>query len=356
MDTLFKKIFDSAPDAMIVVNQEGEITISNDQAKRIFGYENDNLDGVLVESLIPHRHNKIHKLHRENYNHHPHLREMGKGLELSAKRKDGSEFFVEISLSPVSINDELFVAAAIRDVTEKREMLRQLKQQQDLSTAQNNRLLNFAYIVSHNLRSHSVNLGIMLSFFENAGTLKEKEEIMAHLKAISFGLSDTIKHLNDVASTQIDVNVNRELVNLKSYITKTEEILSGEIQAKEGLIINNVPEEINFFYNPAYLESILLNFVSNAIKYSHPNRNPLVSLNSYKEGERVILEIQDNGLGIDLEKHGKNLFGLNKTFHGNRGARGVGLFISKNQIEALGGNIQVQSKVGTGTTFKISLT
>jgi signal transduction histidine kinase len=192
-------------------------------------------------------------------------------------------------------------------------------------------------------------------FFENAATLKEKEEIIAHLKAISHGLSDTIKHLNEVASMQTDINVNREAVNLRSYIAKTEEILKGEIQAKEGLVINNVAEEMNFMYNPAYLESILLNFISNAIKYSHPNRNPLVSLNSYSEVGRIVLEIQDNGLGIDLKKNGKQLFGLNKTFHGNEDARGIGLFISKNQGEALGGKIQVQSEVGIGTTFKIFL-
>lgn len=162
--------------------------------------------------------------------------------------------------------------------------------------------------------------------------------------------------LNEVASMQTDINTNKETINLKSYITKTEEILVAEINAKGARIINNVPSELNFSYNPAYMESILLNFISNSIKYSHPHRKPVVTLNAYKEGGRVVLEISDNGLGIDLKKYGKQLFNLHKTFHDNPDARGVGLFITKNQVETLGGKIDVQSDVGKGTTFKILLT
>jgi signal transduction histidine kinase len=280
---------------------------------------------------------------------------MGKNLELLAKRKDGTEFYTEVSLSPVIIQDKLFVSAAIRDVSEKKEMLHQLRTQQTFCAAQNNRLLNFAYIVSHNMSSHAGNLGIMLSFFENASSLKERKEILTHLKAISFGLSDTIKHLNEIASMQVETNANREKVNLKEYILKTKEILIGDINAKNAIIINDVSEEINFYYNPAYLESILLNFISNGIKYCHPDRKPIIILNAYKEGERLVLEISDNGLGIDLKNYGSKLFGLHQTFHGNKDAHGIGLFITKNQIEALGGKVEVQSEVGKGTTFKIFL-
>ena len=235
-------------------------------------------------------------------------------------------------------------------------MLKQLRDQQLFYSAQNSRLLNFAYIVSHNLRSHAGNLGIMLDFFEKATTLTEKKEIMIHLKAISYGLGDTIKHLNEVVSMQTDINANKAIINLRNYITKTEEILSGEINAKGGTVINAVSSEINFSYNPAYMESILLNFISNSMKYGHPDRNPVVTLNALSEDGRLVLEIKDNGLGIDLKKHGKYLFGLHKTFHGNKDARGVGLFITKNQIETLCSRVDVQSDVGKGTTFKIFFT
>jgi PAS domain S-box-containing protein len=356
MKNLFEEIFDSAPDAIIVVNQRGKITVVNKQATKLFGYENDSLSGIGVESLIPESLHQSHKIHRETYGMSAHVREMGKGRKLLAKRKDGSEFFAAISLSPVTIDEEPHVSATIRDVTEEIEIQHQLKLQQELLSGQNTRLINFTYIVSHNLRSHASNLGIMLDFFENATSQEDKKEIMNHLKAISNGLSETITNLNDVASMQTEINANLETTNLKSYITRTEEILRGEINAKEARIINNVSDGINLQYNPAYLESILLNFVSNAIKYSHPNRDPVVLLNAFTEDRRLVLEITDNGLGIDLKKHGKQLFGLHKTFHGNKGARGIGLFISKNQVEALGGKIEVQSEAGHGTTFKIFLT
>ncbi len=355
MKGLFKTIFESAPDAIIVVNQKGFITHFNNLAKKMFGYSDKEFIGMEIESLIPASLSEKHRGHRARFEHDPHSREMGKGMELVATRKDGSEFFAEISLSPVTIEGKLFVSAAIRDVSEKKEILNQLKIQQAFCSAQNNRLLNFAYIVSHNLRSHASNLSVMLEFLEKASTLKEKKEIMTHLKAISFGLTDTIKNLNEVASMQTDLNINKETLNLQKYIQKTTEILIGDINAKEATIINNVSEEINFRYNPAYLESILLNFISNSLKYSHPNRKPVIALNAYLEEGRLVLEISDNGLGIDLKKYGHQLFGLHKTFHGNKDARGIGLFITKNQIESLGGKIDVQSDVGKGTTFKIFL-
>lgn len=356
MEIVFKKIYESAPDAILVVNDSGKIIMANDQAVTLFGYDHNEFKEIEVESLIPDAYTETHKAHRRNYRLNPVPREMGKGLELVAKRKDGSEFAAEISLSPVIVNDQVWVSAAVRNVSEKKEMLDQLRHQQNFSTAQNNRLLNFAYVVSHNLASHASNLAMMLEFFEKASTVEEKNEILNHLKAISFGLSDTIQNLNEVASMQTDVNINKEDVNLRDYISKAEQILSGEISAKGGTVQNDVPAEINFSSIPAYLDSILLNFISNGIKYSHPDRRPFVLLNGFYQNGRLVLEITDNGLGIDLKRHGTQLFGLHKTFHGNSDARGIGLFISKNQVEALGGNIDVQSDVGKGTTFKIFLT
>lgn len=100
------------------------------------------------------------------------------------------------------------------------------------------------------------------------------------------------------------------------------------------------------------MESILLNFISNAIKYSRPNIEPVITISFHKNNELII---EDNGLGIDLEIHGNNLFGMYKTFHPNKDSRGIGLFITKNQVEAMGGTIAVKSKVNVGTTFTIIL-
>ena len=104
-------------------------------------------------------------------------------------------------------------------------------------------------------------------------------------------------------------------------------------------------------YNPAYLESILLNFISNSIKYAHPDRTPIITLSFDKIKNEM--KISDNGLGIDLKKYGSSLFGMYKTFHNNKDAKGIGLFITKNQIEAMGGKISIESEPNVGTTFTV---
>ena len=101
------------------------------------------------------------------------------------------------------------------------------------------------------------------------------------------------------------------------------------------------------------MDSIIHNLLTNAVKYKHPDRNPIISVNTKKEGNKIVLSVKDNGIGIDLRKNGDKLFGMYKTFHANDDARGIGLYITKNQIEAMGGNILVYSEVDKGTTFKV---
>ena len=100
-------------------------------------------------------------------------------------------------------------------------------------------------------------------------------------------------------------------------------------------------------------QKLVNNFISNAIKYSNPERAPVISIDCFEENSMKVFQIRDNGLGIDLKKYGEKIFGMYKTFHGNKDARGIGLFISKNQIETMGGKIEVESELGVGTTFKI---
>ena len=119
------------------------------------------------------------------------------------------------------------------------------------------------------------------------------------------------------------------------------------------MIKNDIATNVTVNYNPAYLESIILNFLSNAVKYSHSQRQPVILLSCFYEGNKPVLTITDNGVGIDLKRHGDKLFGMYKTFHGNTDARGLGLFISKSQIEFMGGRVEVESELNEGSTFKI---
>ncbi len=129
--------------------------------------------------------------------------------------------------------------------------------------------------------------------------------------------------------------------------------MSDQIQLKGVKIISNIDKEVEFIYNPAYLESILYNLISNAIRYSHHERHPIIQIDSYVEGKNTVLKISDNGIGIDLDKNGHKIFGMYKKFSTHKDSKGIGLFITKNQIDAMGGNITVESEPNLGTTFKV---
>lgn len=352
---LFEAIFESAPDALVVVNDEGKVVMVNNQVKTLFGYEKDEIVGKDVETLIPDGSIENHRLKRNGYLKSPAPRELGVKEKLAAKRKDGSHFYAEISLSPRQIDGTPYVAAVIRDVTKKKRTASRLTSHEEKITEQNNRLMNFAHVVSHNLRSYGSNLNTMLSFLEKADTDKEKNEIIRHLKSLTMALNDTVQHLTEVVSIQTNISQQRKKANLREYVTKTAEVLSGEISKRNALMLNHVDTHVYLKYNLAYLESILLNLLSNTLKYSSPKRQPVVTVESLIENNRLVLKVSDNGIGIDLPRYGNKLFHMYATFHGNADARGVGLFITKNQVEAMGGKIEVESTLDVGTTFKVFL-
>lgn len=245
------------------------------------------------------------------------------------------------------------IKGTIQDITDRKNAELELSNSFNIVTDQNKRLLNFSYIVSHNLRSHASNISSLLGLLEETESKTEKAEIMKHMKVVSDLLNETMVNLNDIVSIQKNINLVIETLNIREYVIKAIGVLSEQIILKKADVRNNVPEHIVINYNPAYLESIVLNFISNSIKYSHPERQPVISIDCYEENNMVVFQITDNGIGIDMDKYGDKLFGMYKTFHGNKDARGIGLFISKNQIEAMGGKIFVESTPGIGTTFKI---
>lgn len=239
------------------------------------------------------------------------------------------------------------------DITHQKEEEKKLLKSLEIIGEQNSRLLNFAHIVSHNLNSHTSNFKMLLDLVEDEEDECILKEVFGYLRTSSNALSQTIEHLKEL----VDVNTNmvhkKENLNLDEYLNKVLDILSEDINKNKVKIFKKIPSECYISFNPSYLESILLNFTTNAIKYAHPDRVPEINYSHYSQNGSTILEIQDNGLGIDLNKYGEKLFGMYKTFHNNENARGIGLFITKNQIESMGGSVEVMSKTNQGTTFKI---
>ena len=239
------------------------------------------------------------------------------------------------------------------DTTKSKQFEIDLNNSLKLVTEQNKRLLNFSHIVSHNLRAHTSNIQSLISLIEMTEDEEERTELLVLLKSVSETLNQTMNNLNEVVSIQTNINPIIEELNLNEYVNKTVAVLRNQIVKNEVVITNTISNDVTVSFNPAYLESILLNFISNAIRYKHPDRTPEIELKTYIEDNYQILEIKDNGIGIDLKKNGKKLFGLYKTFTRNPESRGIGLFITKNQIDTLKGKIEVESNINIGTTFKI---
>lgn len=240
------------------------------------------------------------------------------------------------------------------DVSLQKEKELELLKTMKLYSDQNSRLVNFSHIVSHNLNTQAGNIKSILDFIDADIGKQTVSEMLEHLRTVSNDLNDTISNLTQIVKTQSNINIAVVPLKLCEYIEKTISTIKGFDKQTNVTIINNVPKYLTINFNPAYMESVLLNFATNAIKYAHPDRDPVIVFDfSIEQDGHKSLKITDNGLGIDLKVYGELLFGMYKTFHKHQEARGIGLYITRNQIEAMKGSISVESEVGVGTSFKI---
>ncbi len=271
-------------------------------------------------------------------------------------RKDGTYFPVQLTVTAVKTDNEIIGYLGVAaDISELKKVEKEIKSLLQVANDQNDRLKNFAHIVSHNLKSHSGNFNMLLDLHIQENPNLEDNEIIHHFKRASVHLTETITHLNEVVLMNTLLDKGLAGIDLRVTIDNVISGLKLSASKAEVKIMNAVNQHVKVSGISAYLDSIILNFLTNSIKYASPKRESYVILNAYKEDDYIVLCIEDNGLGIDLNKHHSKLFGMYKTFHKNKDARGIGLFITKNQVEAIGGKIEVESKVDEGTTFKIFL-
>ena len=266
----------------------------------------------------------------------------------------GNERWVRtVGMVEFANNEPHRLYGSLQDISSKKKVEEELIRLLETTKGQNERLKNFAHIVSHNLRTHSGNIKSLLElFFEDNPALHKTELAQLMVKA-SDNLWQTIENLTEVALSNTTETKEIELISVHDAIKKAMENVSALSLKSQIKILNETSVEDKIFGIPSYFDSILLNFLTNAIKYSDNKKESYVRIFKETNNNFYVLCIEDNGLGIDIEKHGKSIFGLFNTFHNHSDSRGVGLFITKNQIESMGGSIKVESKVGVGTTFKV---
>lgn len=242
---------------------------------------------------------------------------------------------------------------AMQDITILKGHIEQLQNLLEITNEQNSKLQNFAHIVSHNIRSHSVNINGLVEMINETGDIPERIKYFNMLKTSTGKLNDTIENLSKIITIQNDITKERCKLDLKEEVDKTCDVINAQISKTRTTIVNMVPEKTIINVIPSYLDSILLNLISNAIKYKSEERNAVIRMYTEHVDSYTVLCISDNGLGIDMKKNGDKVFGMYKTFHNNKDARGFGLYITKNQIEAMNGKIELESELGRGSTFKI---
>ncbi len=178
-------------------------------------------------------------------------------------------------------------------------------------------------------------------------------DLIDNVTDISDNLDTAIRQLNDMVTHESVLIKERKRVKFADSLNVVMASVSSLINRESAKIISEFSALKEIEYIPEYLESILLNLITNAIRYKQPGRKPVIFIQTYLSHEQAFMEISDNGMGIDLEQYGERMFGMYKTFHRNPDAKGIGLFITKNQVETMGGTISVTSTVNIGTTFKI---
>jgi len=352
----FKIFLDSAPDAMVIINKNGEIEIANRQTENLFGYDLDELIGEKVEKLVPAEYRDKHIQHRTGFYDDIKTRPMGAGLDLYGARKDGSKFPVEISLSPVKMKDEVFVAAAIRDITERKKTeyaLHALNRQLEES---NKELESFSYSVSHDLRAplrHIIGfsnkiMSTQFDKFDDNGKRIMKKITDAGSKLNS--LIDELLKFTRIGNTELTrrkVNINNIVNEIITDLSQSETTQSIDWQ------IETLPE---VYADPNQINHVLQNLLYNAVKYSSIRENPVIKVKHEILDDEHVFSVMDNGIGFNNE-YKEKLFGMFNRLHNESQfeGTGIGLAIVKRIILKHGGRVWGEGELDKGASFYFTL-
>ncbi len=227
-----------------------------------------------------------------------------------------------------------------------------LNKSMELVSQNNMHLKSFTHILSHNIRNHANNIAAVTALVDTATLDEHNKDLFKKIKKVSAGLNTTLNDLTDAIKIRENVPISEHL-NFNEVTKKVLEVIESDVKANNAQINFDFAVE-NIDFPRAYLDSIILNLLTNAIKYRKPDVDPHITLKTYiNKKHHVVLECKDNGMGIDLNQHGAKIFGLYKTFHQHENANGVGLFLIKIQIESQGGKVEVDSTPGLGSSFKV---
>jgi len=345
-DRYLRSVIKAIPDSLFVVDSNGVFLDFKANSKDLYIPDGSFLGMKISEIMPPYITNIINAALEETIRNSE-VVERHYSLDIQGQIKHFSTRFV-------SSGDNKIVAT-VTDITDSVNNLNRIKNLLTAEEDQNKRLRNFTHIVSHNLRSHTANMEGLLYLLEDESPEIFNNQYIQLLKVSSGNLKDTIQHLNRVLDINLIGDKEWSSVDMHERVEATIQSVQ-QIARNAGVeIVNDVNGEVEIEVIPAYIDSIVLNLLTNAIKYRSEKRKPTVKIHSDYVNGSVELKFRDNGLGIDLKRYGDKIFGMYKTFHSNTDSKGLGLFMVKNQVEAMGGFIDVTSEIEAGTTFIVRL-
>ncbi|MFI5158356.1 MAG: ATP-binding protein [Sphingobacteriales bacterium] len=278
-------------------------------------------------------------------------------LELPFRTAKNRVIWVRFKAIPVidNLGNCTNIRGILQDINESKKRELTTQSSLTLSHDQNKRLQNFAYMVSHNLRSHTGNLDFMVNLYTQTDSAEEKLEVFEHITAISSSLNTTVKHLEEIVQIQAEINDDKTVIKFEKIFKHVVGALQSNITSVDARIEFDFSKCPEINYIPAYLESIFQNLLTNSLKYRQKDHAPLIKCHTFQMNGHIYMIFEDNGIGIDLTRYGDKVFGMYKTFHKNTDAKGIGLFITRSQVESLGGTIKIESAVNVGTKFTLKL-